>query len=56
MYFSFIFNARPFRHWTHEPFSSCTLWSVVALSSEGSPDAEGKRLEVEVVLSLSMIL
>lgn len=53
----FIFNGRPFRHWTHEPSSSCTLWSVVALSSsEGSLDGEGKRLEVEVVLSLSMIL
>lgn len=32
-------------------------WSVAALSSsEGSPDGEGKRLEVEVVLSLSTIL
>lgn len=56
VYFSFIFNGRPFRHWTHEPSSSCTRRSVVALSSsEASPDGEGKRLEVEVVLSLSMI-
>lgn len=33
VYFSFIFNGRPFRHWTREPSSSCTLRSAVALSS-----------------------
>ena len=55
--FPLFWMAGPFRHLTHERSSSSSVCSVVALpSSEGSPDGEGKRLEVEVVLSLSMIL
>lgn len=58
VYFSFVFNGRPFRHWTRGPSSSHALRSLVAsLFLWGdSPDGEGKRLEVEVVLSLNMIL
>lgn len=34
VYFSFIFNGRPFRHWTHEPSSSCR---ALALSLSSPP-------------------
>lgn len=56
VYFSFIFNGRPFRRRTLGYLASAISSDIVLSASEGSQDGEGKHLKVKATVSLSTFL